>query len=124
MRKISPLYTKAEKDNYLELGLNHWFNILVTFRHQSIQNQRIVSKNVIDNYHSSKRKIFTDYFPHEKYINQDYVLNFNLQYTRKNIELLCEFAFLIFKSISIENNVEWDFLEKLNFSKTLKVKNS
>ena len=86
----------------------------------SMQIQKI-KKEKFSDWSEEKKKIFNLFFPSEER-EETIVLKVERNNVDKNLKLLSEYAFLIFKNISIEYGLEWKILPRMKEREKLNLK--
>lgn len=108
-REISEFYQKHEKENILNYDFADWFDLISEIRHAITHNrQRFTDKVKSSISKDETRIIFNRYFDQNKSVETGLIIT-NLQNTNETILLFNQFAFLIWKSLSIECRVDINY---------------
>jgi len=106
LRKLSPHFVEFDTKNIYKLNISAWFDLVSELRHNIIHNRQVVSDKLLEFLKDKERaKLFKEFF--ERKTTSDGVVIF-LTSEKFNIVLdrLNEFAYFIFKSLSIDNNLD------------------
>jgi hypothetical protein len=106
LRKLSPHFVEFETKNIYKLNISVWFDLVSELRHNIIHNRQVISDKLLVFLHDNEReKLFKEFF--ERKSTSDGVVIF-LTCEKFNIILdrLNEFAYFIFKSLAIDNNLD------------------
>jgi hypothetical protein len=106
IRKISSFYSKHEIVNIRSFNLNNWYDLISEIRHAIIHNQQKLTlkvQNIIS--HNRNKEIYDRYFLSEKSYENNIIITDRLK-TTDHICLFDSFAYLIFKSLSLETNLD------------------
>jgi hypothetical protein len=112
IRKISPDISDVEKKNSRKVNVNEWFSVITEIRHSVTHSEMRLSKSKFNSWSKSKKEILGKIVVYEEESD-----GYKMRTTRKNaeynMELLAEYAFILFKylSISINEGYDWDIFE-------------
>lgn len=111
LRQISPEFVKSEKNNNTGMNLQDWYFVISNVRHSIVHSQYLL--NIIElNFNKNHRTIFDNYFSHTK--TQKIVkLNMSFDESKKQINMIGEFGFMIFKTLSKLENKNWKILKNM-----------
>lgn len=112
LRKISAEYKNVERKNWKDINLIDWFDIYSEIRHAVTHKSQIIEKEIVENFSNKKKELFDNYFPCEE-TELGYLINIDHRQTSELINLTAEYGFLVFKTISKAENLNWEFLKKL-----------
>lgn len=117
LRKISTDFKNSELNNNSSINLKDWLKSYSFFRHKVIHSIGSFSTTDSDyeNLNDNNIKYLKRFF-HFKEKNGKLFFEINRQESYRNFELLAEYAFLIFKELSIELNQDWTIFD--NTTKT------
>ncbi len=106
LRKISKHYVEHETKNIYKINISSWFDLLSELRHNIIHNRQVISDKLLEFLKDNERAIlFKDFFDRKTTYDGVVIFltneNFNI-----NLDRLNEFAYFIFKSLSIDNNLD------------------
>lgn len=111
IRKLSPTFVDSEKSNNSGMDLNEWYKVLSTVRHGIIHSLFTI-KNLNSKFDKYQYEIFKHYFSHDQ--NDDIItLNLSKQEVNRQIILIAEMGFLIFKAFSIERDYNWNVFKDM-----------
>jgi len=106
LRNISPFFKVNEINNTWKINISDWFQILSEVRHNIIHNRQIISNRLVQFLISNNTEtIFSNFF-NRKEINGHMSIFMTHELMGKNIEMINNYAHLIFKSLSIDNNLD------------------
>lgn len=109
IRKLSPFYKEYETKNIWHFDMANWFNLISEIRHAIIHNRQSLTMKVQTEIEKNQNKaLFERYFYFEKSYATGLIFTNRLK-TGEHICLLHQFAFLIFKSLSIEAKLDANY---------------
>ncbi len=104
IRRLSPHFVKHETKNIYKLNLGVWFDLLGEVRHNVIHNRQVVSDKLKLYLKDKQRlKVFKIYFQIKNTYDGRVIFMTHSQFT-ESVHLCKEFAYFIFKALSIDNN--------------------
>ena len=106
LRKLSQHFSDHEANNIYEINISTWFDLVSELRHNIIHSRQVISDKLLEFLKDKERgKLFKEYFDQRD--TYDGVVIF-LTSAKFNIVLdrLNEFAYFIFKSLSIANHFD------------------
>jgi hypothetical protein len=106
LRKLSPHFVEFETKNIYKLNISSWFDLVSELRHNIIHSRQVISDKLLEFLKDNQRaKLFKEFF--ERRTTSDGLVIF-LTSEKFTIVLdrLNEFAYFIFKSLSIDNNLD------------------
>ncbi len=112
LRIISNEYKSLEKVNWRRINLAKWFNAFSEIRHSVVHRSHVLDSSIIDKMDTVDLSIYKNHFPLKKSEN-NCTLNLNYNNANKVFIYTSEFAYLVFKSLSVDYNLEWDVLPKI-----------
>ena len=106
VRKLSNYFKQHETNNTWKEDVPKWFDLLSEVRHNIVHNRQVISNRFL-NYLTKRNanKLFETYFSKKKVDGEICIFQTHHQ-TMKNIDLLNEFAFLVFKSLSVDKGLD------------------
>lgn len=106
IRKLSKHYVDHETKNIYRMNISAWFDLVSEIRHNIVHNRQVVSAKFLGFLEDNERaKLFKEYF--ERKTTYDGVVIFlTNEKFHANIDRLNEFAYFIFKSLSVDNNLD------------------
>lgn len=114
LRKIASNIPIAEKKNNKGINFQDWYKVLSILRHKITHSNGILYKKYSEykNLTSEQKCYLKKFFPFEE---NDGTLTFIITRSdsNKNLELLAEYAFLIFKELSLKSDFEWRILPNM-----------
>lgn len=112
LRKISSEFENSEQNNNTGMNLNDWFYVITNIRHSIVHSLHIIDVKKL-NFNKHQKEILNHNFSSEKF--EDFQkLNMTYKESKKQINLIAEFGFMIFKSLSITENENWKILHNMN----------
>jgi hypothetical protein len=114
MRGLSPDLKKTEEYNTRGINLVEWYITVEAVRHATTHSNMLIQKNKMSSWSLNLKKMLHDYFPGNDTKSGGYVLEIDVKRAELNLVLFAEYAFVIFKSMSILNNYNYDVLKKEN----------
>lgn len=106
IRKLSNFYVQHETNNTHKINLSSWFDLLSEVRHTIIHNRLIVSDGLIKYLaNKEKTKLFEYYFDRRKTYDGVVIFLSNHKFALNN-QLLNEFVYFVFRSLSIDNKLD------------------
>ena len=112
LRKISTEYKNLELKNWRNLNLIDWYDIYSEIWHAVTHKSQILEKEIVENFSSRKSELMDYYFPCEE-TELGYLINIDHIRTSDLITLTAEYGFIVFKTLSKVENLNWEFLKKL-----------
>lgn len=109
LRKISPFFKKHESNNIWDKNMSHWFDLIARIRNLVVHSRLVISPEFEDYINEVHRKVlFTQHFTiYESNATKKIELT---PYQAHSItHHLFEYAHLIYKSVSIDFNLDMDF---------------
>src|SRR6266542_6317608 len=105
-RKLSKHFTQHETKNIYNINISTWFDLVSELRHNIVHNRQVVSDKLLLFLKDYERaKLFSKYFA-RKNTYDGVIIFLTKDNFHKNNALLNEFAYFIFKSLSIDNNLD------------------
>ena len=111
IRKICPDISKGEKENNRAIDLTEWFAVVGEVRNSATHSDFIIRAHKMKNWSRKQRDILNKYFS-GIYENQEYKLNITIKDATFCLELFSEYAFQIYKFLSISRGYDWNILQK------------
>ena len=104
-------FKNIELNNMRKINFVDWFDIYTQVRHAVTHNSQVINKNIVEKFHKEKLELFEELFPCiEK--ESGYLIDIDYNISVDIINLTAEYAFFVFKYLSIKNNFKWDYLKK------------
>ena len=106
LRTISSHFSLAEIKNHEGVNLRDWIEVLSQVRHGIIHSNFRIMKNKNFNLTPEQQEVMLKYFP---YNEQDAYYDLTIENVQavKIFNLITEYGFLVFKSLSIEQDYDW-----------------
>ncbi|AUS06376.1 hypothetical protein [Pseudotamlana carrageenivorans] len=111
LREISPNYKESENLNNTDINLNDWYYVITNVRHSIVHSLHLLDTKKL-NFSKNQMFIYKTFFSHEE-IQGSWKLIMTYEETKKQINLIAEFGFMIFKSLSNEQNEDRKILHNL-----------
>jgi hypothetical protein len=114
IRKINSDFEYSERNNNKQIDFKDWYTVYSLFRHKMVHESGKLLKTDKDfrNFNSEQMRYLESYFP---FLESEDKLIFNIK--RKvgdiSLKLLSEYAFLIFKELSITLGYDWKILKNM-----------
>ena len=114
IRKINNNFEYSERNNNKQIDFKDWYAVYSLFRHKMIHERGRLLKTDKDfmNFNSKQMRYLENYFP---FYESEGILIFSIK--RKvgdiSLKLLSEYAFLIFKELSISLGYDWKILKNM-----------
>jgi hypothetical protein len=106
LRKLSNHYNQFESKNIWKINISIWFDLLSEVRHNIVHGRQIISPNLEKFLKEHQRKkIFTSHF-NKKTFNNENLIFLDWDKFHLNKGLLEDFGYYVFKSLSIDNNLD------------------
>lgn len=106
LRKLSKHFAEHETKNIYNLNISVWFDLVSELRHNIIHNRQVISNNLLEFLKDNERaKLFKQFFDRKTTYDGVVIFMTNEKF-HINLDRLNEFAFFIFKSLSIDNNLD------------------
>lgn len=112
LRGISSKISDAESKNNKSLCLEDWYEVYSEVRHAVTHSGSEIEKSIIEKWPPERKSILEKYFPCKETDNS-FKLNIEVDGANRILTLLCEYAFLIFKNISIVYNLNWEIFKNM-----------
>lgn len=109
IRRIAPQLAFFEKNNNRNLDLNEWYWVISNMRHAIVHSNSNIKS--VKGWNSQKRKILEVHFP-GKLKENTYGIELDLEHAKFALCCLGEYAFLIFKQLSIVADHKWQLFNK------------
>ena len=113
LRKICPDINKGEKQNNRVIDLSEWFAVVEEVRNSATHSNFIINAHKMKNWSLTKQKLLNKYFS-GIFVNKEYKLNITIKEATFCLELFSEYAFQLYKYLSISRGYVWDILQKEN----------
>jgi len=104
-------FKSIKEKNNLGIELTNFYEILAFVRHKVTHSSSRFSPSETNNWSESLHAIFENYFATVQ-LKKDLLIKMNKQQANRVVKRTAELGFIIFKSLSICNNYEWNILEK------------
>lgn len=111
LRRLSEHYRKHEKKNNKNLDLIEFHKIFSICRHSITHNDSIVEKDTISRLSKNGKRIL-DFFA-TKEVKKGLLINLSQKKASRIIVVICEHVFLIYKSISLAESMNWKILKNM-----------
>ena len=111
MRGLSPYLKESEEHNNRGINLVEWYVIVEAVRHAIIHSNMLIKKNRMSSWSSNLKATLLKHFPGNYTKNSYYILKIDIKSVELNLVLFAEYAFVIFKSLSILNNDDYGVLK-------------
>jgi len=113
LRRHSTNFKNFETHNNSEINIREWYKIYSEVRHAIIHSSSLVKEQNVKGWSKDKLTLFQKNFPYSK-IENSYKLEISSSSALKALNMISELAFQVFKSLSIEANLEWKILLHMN----------
>ena len=113
-RILSPEFRKAEITNLKNIDLEKWFDIISIVRHAIIHSESILKNDEFNKIDENGRKILEKFFEVENQDGGNKKIIITGKHASNVIEFMCEYAFQVFKWLSISVNLDWRILPNMN----------
>lgn len=111
VRQIAPLVQEAEERNNRALDLVKWYEVVTKVREAATHSNFIIKAERIQSWTKQHKEILETNFSGE-FNNGNYSLMLKPDNAETALKLFAEYAFAIFKSISIALNYDWQIFKK------------
>jgi hypothetical protein len=111
LRAISTEYDKSEKNNNTGMNLKDWYYVISNVRNSIVHSLHIIKTKDL-NFNKHQMSIFKTFFTHEKFKDSEKLIMSDKE-SNKQINLIAEFGFMIFKSLSITEDNDWRILHNM-----------
>jgi len=111
LREISLEYKKSEKINNSGMDLKDWYYVITNVRHSIVHSLHFINTKELS-FNKHQMSIFNAFFTHEKIKGYEKLVMSDNE-SKKQINLIAEFGFMIFKSLSITENENWEILHNM-----------
>lgn len=112
LREISLEYDKSEKNNNTGMNLKDWYYVITNVRHSIVHSLHFINTKKL-NFNKHQMSIFNTFFSREKFKDGEKLIMSDNE-SKKQINLIAEFGFMIFKSLSLTENENWKILHHMN----------
>jgi hypothetical protein len=110
LRLSAPSLTGWEKENILRVNLQDWHSLIAVVRHAIVHSNMVTPRSKFQ----VSAKVINSLLPQEfpgTWHGDEYSINFNRDTAKNAINLTGDYAYLVFKCLCIEKNIEWDLLQ-------------
>ncbi len=111
LRKIAKHYKEFERTNNRNIDFLEFYKVYALCRHAITHSNSIIDNSQIKHFSSYQKKVL-NYFTNEG-TQSGKRIKLNQKETTEIIVRVCEHAFLIFKSLSIQEGFEWKILKNM-----------
>jgi hypothetical protein len=108
-QELEPDISLIEKKNLRKLDLTEWFNVVTRVRHAVTHSNMIIKPDRLRLLSTSEKRILRKNFPGKNY-NGGYQLEVGVRNAICAIQIFAEYAFIIFKYLSLHFGYEWQIL--------------
>jgi hypothetical protein len=112
IRILSPEFKRAEKNNNTNIDLSSWFDMVSVVRHSIVHSESIIKNNEFNKLNKSKQEILSSFFEVELHSGGSRKLLISKKHATYVIKFMCEYAFQVFKFLSISRELDWNILKK------------
>jgi len=102
LRKVFTLIEKCEKSNYKNINHKNWFKVLTMVRHAVVHSNFTIKPTGLNRLSLIDKEILSKYFPGTLEKNGFYRLGLDYKSMRDNFEIMCDYSYLLIRSISVE----------------------
>jgi hypothetical protein len=105
IEKLSIHFTQHEANNIYKLNFPMWFDLVSELRHNIIHNRQTISSRLQDflKHNNERAKLFQMFFE-QKITNDGLIIFLTNEKFHIILDRLNDFAFFIFKSLSLDHN--------------------
>jgi len=109
LARISPSLADAELNNNRGINIRDWHSAFAEVRHAATHSNFVIKSLRLAGMSAEARIVLQNKFSGST-SNEGYVLELTLEQAKSALELAGEYAFLIFKCLSIQHEYRWDIL--------------
>lgn len=110
IRILSTEFCKAERTNLKNIDLEKWFDMVSIIRHSIIHSESILKNNEFNKIDKYERKILEKFFEVENQNGGNKRIIISGKHASNVIEFMSEYAFQVFKGLSISADLDWRIL--------------
>lgn len=111
IRKLNPEFEKSERFNNSGIDLQDWYFVISNVRHSIVHSLFKINLKMIS-LNPDQIEILNKKFTHIE--NRDCIeLRMSFEESKKQINFIAEFGFLIFKCLSLIENLDWKVLRNM-----------
>ncbi len=110
LRKICPDISNGETQNNRGINLIDWFAVVEELRHSATHSNFIMKTGRMKNWSKARREILRKYFSGKK-IEQGYQIDITKEDATFCLALFSEYAFQVYKFLSISRGYDWNILQ-------------
>ncbi len=116
IRLLSPEFQEAESDNLKNVDLSHWFNAISISRHCIVHSESILKNDEYNKLKEYEISVLNYFFEIEDLEAENRKMSISAQQASSVMEFMCEYAFQIFKWLSISQKLEWRILKNMKIN--------
>lgn len=109
LRKLAPHVSYGEINNFRQLDLRHWYKAVEKVRHAVTHSDEVISLEAYRQITSSDATLLARCFPGALEVT-GYRLCLSKAAAQDTLVIFASYGFLIFKSLSMATDYEWDIL--------------
>lgn len=113
-RTISPEFITSELKNNKGIDLSSWYKVISIARHSITHSNSIIKNDLYNQMNKVEHDILSNFFEVQKDDEGRRMIVLSAKQGSELLELICEYGFLIFKCMSIENDLDWKILKYMN----------
>jgi hypothetical protein len=111
LRRLAPEIARAEQDNNRAIDMSAWFEVVSEVRHATTHADLLIKSTRISTFSKTEDSLLKQYFP-GNVVDVGYKLELNRKAAEKALSFFAEYAFLIFKYLSMRQGYNWqEFLK-------------
>jgi hypothetical protein len=106
LRQLVPEIGEAEQHNNRAIDISAWFEVVSEVRHATTHTDLLIKSTRISSFSKTEDGLLRQYFPGNA-VDVGYKLELNRKTAEKALNFFAEYAFLIFKYLSIKQGYNW-----------------
>jgi hypothetical protein len=111
LRKLAPEIDKAEQHNNRAIDMSTWFEVVSKVRHATTHADLLIKSTRTSTFSKTADSLLKQYFP-GNLIDVGYKLELNREAAKMAFNFFAEYAFLVFKCLSMKQGYDWQELLK------------
>lgn len=108
IRRLSPKLPRVERDNLRNINLAHWYRVLAEVRHAIVHSDMLIKNYKIARWRHEKLDILLESYSGSMQ-ETGYYMRIDVTEAKRAIEILAEYCYVIFGSLSELKGYEWDY---------------
>lgn len=109
LRKLAPEIDSAEQYNNRKMDMSAWFEVVSEVRHATTHADLLIKSTRTNTFSKTADNLLKQYFPGNS-VNVGYKLELNRKTAETAFNFFAEYAFLVFKYLSMKQGYNWQEL--------------